>query len=71
MDNINIPVYCVGGNGDMDKNTASVSGSIKKRGQDSAYMHVGVGHADVPRYAFKQHREEIFKLLFPSLYKQA
>ncbi len=71
MDSINIPVYCVGGNGDMDKNTASVSGSIKKRGQDSVYMHVGVGHGDVPRYAFKQHYDEIFKLLFPSLYKQA
>lgn len=71
MDSINIPVYCVGGDGDMDKNTASVSGSIKKRGQDSQYMHVSVGHGDVPRYAFKQHYDEIFKLLFPNLYKNA
>lgn len=71
MDSINIPVYCVGGDGDMDKNTASVSGSIKKRGQDSQYMHVSVGHGDVPRYAFKQHYDKIFGLLFPNLYKKA
>ncbi|MBR6163215.1 prolyl oligopeptidase family serine peptidase [bacterium] len=73
MDKINIPVYGVGGNGDMDKNTKNVIGSIKKRGQDGQYFHVNTGHAGVPRCAFRDLKDsdgvpKVFKLLFPDYF---